>query len=111
MENAGQTVPVWGSPKLVWTALVLGCIVSGADALVMKAADVSMPVLRFVSLVTLPAGMGAQYLNWILRGGHSVTSPVKEFVLSLPFNSVTYWMLLRTGVGIVWILFPSKNAK
>jgi hypothetical protein len=104
-----NTVTVWGSRKLVWGAAIVGCLVSAADALTMKA-DVSISIYRFVSLLAMPGGVGAWYLNLLIQGGHSVTSPAKEFLLSLPFNGLAYWMFIRASAGLVWILSPPKAA-
>ncbi len=110
MAKDQNTVPVWGSRKLVWAAAIVGCLVSAADALTMKA-DVSISVYRCVSLLAMPGGAGAWYLNLLLQGGHSVTSPAKEFLLSLLFNGLAYWMFIRASAGIVWILSPPKAAR
>ena len=110
MQNADKGTQVWGSSGLVWSALLVGTVVSGGDALTMRAADVSVPVLRFVELIGMPGGIGAWFVNLLLHGGHSVSSPVREFALSLPFNVLAYWMLIRAGAGIVWIFRPTKAA-
>jgi hypothetical protein len=107
MKNATNAVPVWGSSGMVWAALFLGSTVSAADAVAMGI-DVPLSLFRVIQFVSLPGGVCAQLANWILRGGHSVTSPMKEFALSLPFNSLAYWMVVRAAAGLVWILFPSK---
>ena len=110
MSEDKNTVPVWGSHKLVWGAAIVGCLVSAADALTMKA-EVSISIYRFVSLLAMPGGVGAWYINLLMQGGHSVTSPAKEFLLSLPFNALAYWILIRASAGIVWILSYPKPAR
>ncbi len=110
MEKAYTAIAVWGSPKLVWAAAIIGCIVSGVDRTTMRL-DVSDSVYRFVSFIDMPGVLGAWYLNLLLHGGHSVTSPAREFFFSLPFNIFAYWMLIRACAGIVWVLFPTKAIK
>jgi hypothetical protein len=107
MEQARQDIPVWGPPILMWAAVFLASVISGADALIMQN-DVSLSVGRFVSFIGLPGGIGAQYLNWVLHGGHSVTSPAREFLLSLPFNTSAYWMLIRGCTGMIWLLHARR---
>jgi len=71
MQNADKGTQVWGSSGLVWSALLVGTVVSGGDARTMRAADVSVPVLRFVELIGMPGGIGAWFVNLLLHGGQA----------------------------------------
>ncbi len=109
MVDDGKNAPSLGSIKLVWAAMIVAGFVSAGDALIMRYYYVPMWLLRFVSLVAIPGELGAWFLNSLAGGGHSVTSGTREFVFSLPFNFIAYWMLLTACVEISRMLLPKKR--
>ncbi len=46
--------------------------------------------------------MGAAFANLFVSADHSIRSGSREFVLSLPFNFVAYWILFRFCAAITW---------
>src|SRR5260370_10317961 len=89
---------------LLLTALIIATIVSLGDALVYY----PLWLLRFFSVVGMPGGIAAWFLNALMVGGPSPPRTA-EFVFSLPFNFLAYWMLLSACVEISRMLLPKKH--
>src|SRR5438093_11635771 len=64
---------------------------------------------RPIAMMDFPGELGAWFVYGILGDGHSVTSATVEFVLSLPFNFVAYWLLSRVCASVIVRLIPIKQ--
>jgi len=88
--------------------MLAAAIFSLVDALALR---MLLPdrLIRFVSLLAFPGNFGAALVNSLIFGGHNVTSRVREFVLSLPFNFLWYLLIFRIGAGIVRLIFSQNR--